>query len=396
MIGTNKFKWHCSLPWNGFSNDPDGKVRPCCLYKDHIKQDNGEPFYVQTHTVKEIFSSLYMKNLRQQFRNGEKPVGCQTCIKDEENNYTSKRLSYLDGNLGRNTDFESEPEYPIEYQMIISNACNLKCRSCTPSHSSQWQAEHKVVWGWTGYKMDHGQPSDSKSVLWEDRKSWMSKVKRLEIVGGEPFYIKKWETIWQELIDSGLSKDINMDMSSNATIYAGDTIKKLSKNFKSLGVGLSIDGTGAMYNYLRHPGNWEEVKDNIIRYHDIQDVGFSISHTIGWLNAYSLPDFHSWCKEHVPRFRIWNNIIHWPRHMSIVMIPKEVKDLIEEKWSSYDWGKYKNDISGILNFMRSENPTDTEIKQAYKEFLRYDAVRNENVLSVIPSDYYHKIQKYFE
>ena len=222
------------------------------------------------------------------------------------------------------------------------------------------------------------------------------KVKRLEIVGGEPFYIKKWETIWQELIDSGLSKDINMDMSSNATIYAGETIKKLSANFKSLGVGLSIDGTGAMYNYLRHPGNWEEVKDNIIRYHDIKDVGFSISHTIGWLNAYSLPDFHSWCKEHVPRFRIWNNIIHWPRHMSIVMIPREVKDLIEEKWSSYDWGKYKNDIEGILNFMRSENPTDTEIKQAYKEFLRYDAVRNENVLSVIPSDYYHKVQKYFE
>lgn len=394
MTGTKESKWYCSLPWNGFSNDPDGKVRPCCLYKGFITQENGEPFYVQTHSVKEIFTSRYMKNLRQDFRKGKKPQGCQTCIKDEENNYTSKRLNYLTSELGKSADYNSEPEYPVEYQMIISNACNLKCRSCTPSHSSQWQAEHKVVWGWTGYKMEHGQPSDSRSVLWEDRHSWMSKVKRLEIVGGEPFYIKKWETIWRELIDQGLSKDINMDMSSNATIYAGDLIQELSKNFKSLGIGLSIDGLGDIYNYLRHPGNWDEVKVNMLRYHDIKNVNFSISHTIGWLNAFYLPEFHTWCRENVPRFAIWNNIIHSPRHMSIVMLPKSAKDIIAEKWNNFNWDSYKNDVDGIINFMYSEQPSDIEIKETYKEFLRYDAVRNENILNLVPKEF--ELKDYFE
>lgn len=395
MSGSNESKWFCALPWNGFSNDPDGKVRPCCLYKEHILQDNGNPFYIQTHSVKEIFSSSYMKNLRNAFRAGEKPSPCKTCILDEENGYTSKRQRYFNGELGQKIDFDSEPEYPVEYQMIISNACNLKCRSCTPSHSSQWQAEHKIVWGHTGYKMDHGQPSDSRSVLWEDRHTWMSKVKRLEIVGGEPFYIKKWEIIWKELIESGLSKNIAMDMSSNATIYAGEVIKDLSKNFKSVGVGLSIDGMGEMYNYLRHPGNWDEVKENLLKYHSIPNVGFSISHTIGWLNAYNLPEFHSWCRQNLPRFRIWNNIIHWPRHMSIVMIPRDVKDMIADKWKNYDWKEYRTDIDGILNFMYSEQPSDSEIRKTYEEFIRYDKVRNENVITVIPEEIKDYVNKFF-
>lgn len=391
----NQSNWYCSLPWNGFSNDPDGRVRPCCLYKGFITQDDGTPYYVQTHGVKEIFTSKYMQNLRQEFRDGMRPVGCQTCIKDEENNYTSKRQKYLTGDLGYGIEYDKDPDYPVEYQMIISNACNLKCRSCTPSHSSQWQAEHKVVWGHTGYSMEHGQPSDSRSVLWEDRHEWMSKVQRLEIVGGEPFYIKKWEVIWRELIDQGLSKNIKMDMSTNATIYAGELIAHLAKNFKQLGVGLSIDGMGKTYNYLRHPGNWDEVSEILLKYHDIKNVGFSVSHTIGWLNAYHLPEFHTWCRDNVPRFAIWNNIIHQPRHMSIVMLPVEVKDIIKAKWLTYDWRQYKKDIDGIINFMYSEQPGNAEIRKEYYEFIRYDTVRNESILNIIPQEI-SILKDYFE
>ena len=395
MIGINQSEWFCSLPWTGFSNDPDGKVRPCCLYREHIVKEDGTPYYVQTHSVEEIFSSKYMKDLRNEFRNGKKPKACEVCIKDESNNYTSKRLSYLTSELGKNIEYAVEPTYPVEYQMILSNACNLKCRSCTPSHSNSWQVEHKVVWGHTGYDMPHGQSGDKKSVLWDERSDWLQHVKRLEIVGGEPFYISQWQTLWEELIASGQSKNIHMDMSSNATIYSGDIIKKLAENFKCIGVGLSIDGLGKTYNYLRHPGNWDEVKENLLKYHKIPNVGFSYSHTIGWLNAWELPEFHTWTRNNTPRFAIWNNIIHRPRHMSIVMLPKEAKQKIENKWRSYDWGRYKNEIDGIINFMYSEQPTDEEIAKEYKEFKRYDSVRNENILDIIPDELIHETKRYF-
>lgn len=390
-------QWLCSLPWTGFSNDPDGKVRPCCIYKGYITDESDNPYYVQTTSVKEIFASKYMKDLRQQFRDGIKPTGCETCIKDEANGVHSKRLAYAN----YKKDYAVEPGLPVEYQMILSNACNLKCRSCTPSHSSSWQAEYKVVFGNTGYNMPHSQSGHQKSVLWEQRKEWMSHLERLEIVGGEPFYIKQWQELWKELVDLDYSKNIDMDMSTNCTIYGGDVLRELIPKFKRVGVGLSIDGIGPVYDYLRHPGKWSEVQENILKYKELSEefpdnLGFSYSHTIGWINAWQLPEFHSWIKEHTPNFRIWDNIIHWPRHMSIIMLPKSAKEKIEQKWKSFDWGQYAGNIQGIINFMNSEQPSDQEIRDEYKKFAVHDDYRNEKTIDVIAEEIREDVRPFFD
>jgi len=376
--------WLCKLPWTGFSNDPDGRVRPCCIYKGYITDEAGQPYHVQTTSVKDIFASKYMRDLRENFRQGQKPNGCETCIKDESNGVQSKRMSYMGY-----YDYKKEPELPVEYQMILSNACNLKCRSCTPSHSSLWQAEHKVLFGHTGYSMPHSQSGQQDSVLWADRGEWMKYVKRLEIVGGEPFYIRQWPELWQELVDNGYSQDIDMDMSTNCTIYGGLVLEKFIPKFKRIGVGLSIDGIGPMYEYLRHPGIWSEVESNILRYKHLVDTypanfGISYTHTIGWLNAWYVPEFHSWAEQNTPNFRIWDNIIHWPRHMSLVMLPRSAKDKIIHKWKNYDWKEYASNIEGIINFMTSEQPSNDEIKLEYKKFVLHDEHRNENIFNVIP------------
>jgi len=387
--------WACSLPWTGFSNDPDGKVRPCCLHKGYIIDEQGEPYYVQTTSVKDIFSSKYMKDLREEFRQGNKPVGCETCIKDESNGVKSKRMSYTHG-----IDYSVEPNLPVEYQMILSNACNLKCRSCTPSHSNLWQAEHKIIFGNTGYKMPHNQSGHHDSVLWNTRHEWMQYAERLEIVGGEPFYIKQWPELWQELVDLGHSKKVDMDMSTNCTIYGGDILEKFIPHFKRIGVGLSIDGTDSIYEYLRHPGKWDNVKLNILKYKSLADrfpnkFGISYTHTIGWLNAWYVPEFHQWVDLNTPKFIIWDNIIHWPRHMSLVMMPRKAKDKIVDKWQSVNWGQYKDNIDGIINFMISEQPTDQEIVTEYKKFLINDSHRNENIIDIIPTELLDDVKEFF-
>jgi hypothetical protein len=387
--------WLCKLPWTGFSNDPDGRVRPCCIYKGYITDELDQDYYVQTTSVKDIFSSKYMKDLREQFRNGQKPAGCETCIKDESNGVHSKRMSYTDF-----INYRQEPELPVEYQMILSNACNLKCRSCTPSHSNLWQAEHKILFGNTGYKMPNNQSGHQDSVLWNTRTEWMQYVERLEIVGGEPFYIKQWPELWQELVDQKYSKSVDMDMSTNCTVYGGHILEKFIPHFKRIGVGLSIDGIGPMYEYLRHPGKWVEVSTNILKYKHLSEAypnnfGISYTHTIGWLNAWYVPEFHTWVKENTPEFKIWNNIIHSPRHMSLVMLPEEIKQQIKIKWGSYDWGEYKSAIDGIINFMFSEQPSMHEITTEYKKFILHDKHRNESILSVIPTELLVNLEKYF-
>ena len=51
-----------------------------------------------------------------------------------------------------------------------------------------------------------------KCPLWKDRFEWYKTVKRIEVVGGEPMYIKQWHKIFDELIELDYAKDIVLDM----------------------------------------------------------------------------------------------------------------------------------------------------------------------------------------
>ena len=180
------------------------------------------------------------------------------------------------------------------------------------------------------------------------------------------------------MIDKDLAKNISMDMSSNAVIYGGEVIEKLVQHFKSVGLGLSIDGIGKTYNYLRHPAKWEDVEKNILLYKQLEEniksknFGISVSHTISWINAWELPEFHDYFKYTAPRFKIWNNIVHRPKHMSLTHLPQTAKDKIYKKWKKYNWGTYKTDIDGIISFMYSVQPPIDEIKEVYKMFSIHD------------------------
>jgi MoaA/NifB/PqqE/SkfB family radical SAM enzyme len=371
-------KWLCSLPWTSISNDPNGTVRPCCIFKETIKDNSGKEYYLQTTDLKTIFNSDYLKNLRNEFLAGNKPTQCSTCIEDENNGYTSKRMIYL-----RNIDYSTVPEYPEEHQLIISNACNLKCRSCTPSHSSSWQAEMKIMFNDTGYTMPHGQVSDQNSVFWKTRNDWMCKIKNLEVVGGEPFYIKKWQVLWEELINLGYSKDITINLTTNTTITNFELLEKLVLNFKKVYISLSIDGTDKVYEYLRHPGNWNEVFDNLKQYYQFylkykDKTDFQICHTIGWLNVYYLPDFHRFVYDNFPEFRLWNNIIHFPNHMALSSMPIELKDVVIARLKDFKFKEaYKNDINSIITAVEQSRSQDLD--SLLKTFRLHDQARNENI-----------------
>lgn len=400
----------CKIPWAGFSNDPDGTVRPCCIYRGHIQTPSGSNFYVQNDDIKDIFHSEYMNDLRNQFLNGEMPKGCETCWIDESNGYKSKREIYNEifnsTNLKIGTDVVNE--YPIDYQIIISNACNLKCRSCGTSHSTEWQKEinnlPKIVKGKNDYvhkfTMPFGQPGNDNGKFINNIIKLGSSLKRLEIVGGEPFFIDKWETVLDAFIDNGFSSNIELAMSTNATIFNEKLLKKIVDNFMAVGIGLSVDGMGKTYEYLRKNGKWDETKLNCIKYYDFlkgcnkSGVSFNYTYTISWISAFLLPEFHDWVKEFTPNLKIWNNIVHYPPHMSVIALPNNEKERIETKWLKYDWGQYKNDIHSILNFMWSKSYSDDELKELYKNFIYFDNVRKEKTLDVVINNF-PSIKKYF-
>lgn len=389
----------CMIPWMGFSNNPTGVAQPCCLFKGNVKDSSGDDMYVQQYSVKEIFTSEYMKDLRQQFREGKQPEGCSTCWVDEDNGYKSKRILYnsdIYPVLGDNIDWREEPEQPVEYQMIISNSCNLKCRSCSPSHSTLWQQEMKKHLGEPGtynFHMPHKQAGDENGMLWKTREEWYENLRRIEVVGGEPMYIKQWHKIFDELIDSGKSKQIALDMSTNCNIMLPELLQKWINNFERVGIGLSIDGIGPTYNYMRHPGNWNKVYENIKKYYQFHldnnvnnhhDFNCQISFTLSWVNALDMTRIHDLVKTQFQGIKIWNNIVHHPEWMSLKNAPEKLKGYLYRIWSDYDWGDYRSDINSVINFMFSNKVTDDQFREYFKQNEIIDKRRQEKLFDAVP------------
>lgn len=381
----------CAIPWRGFTNEPDGKVKPCCFYKGFITDESDNDYFLQKDSIEEIFNSPFMQKLREDFRQNKKPIECNICWKDEEAGYQSKRkimlfsLEYF--------DWENEPEFPSDYQLILSNSCNLKCRSCGPSHSTTWQKENRKFDGNSGFEMPMKQAGDTEGVFWKNRHTWYANLRNLDIVGGEPMYIKQWHTIFDELIELGYSKNINLTMSTNCTIIVPGLIEKLIDNFRSTQLHLSIDGLEKIFEYLRHPAKWDLAYSNMKIYHDLIDSDSSnfrvtITNTVSWLNVLDMSKIHQMLKKDFPKFtRVWYNPVHGPVEMSLECIPEELKVYISHRLKEYDWEDQQSDIDAIANMMFSSKTDPTVFAEHLEEYDKIDRRRKENIWDVMPKEY---------
>tara|TARA_B100000085_G_scaffold96353_1_gene87408 strand:- start:5543 stop:6772 length:1230 start_codon:yes stop_codon:yes gene_type:complete len=404
----------CAIPWVGFSNDPDGSVKPCCISQETVTKPDGSNYYTQLDNIKDIFHSEYMNNLRQEFIDGKKPKNCSVCWINEDNGYTSKRETYNE--VVRNTlgpwatpeNLVQKPlfEYPIDFQVILTNACNLKCRSCGSSHSTEWYKELQTMpiedirgISTSVYELPHGQAGGRKSEFITSMEEWLPYAKRIEIVGGEPFYTKNWENAWELMIEKGVSKNISLNMSTNGTIFREKLIKRLGNNFKHVGIALSIDGIGKTFEYLRKNAKWDSVKKNLLRFnslyheYDSDNLYLGYTYTLSWVNAYELPEFHDWIQKNTPEFVFWINIIHIPEHLCLYSLPEESKIRIQKKWENHDWGEKQKDIDGIIKYMFSKSRSNEYLKKLYTNFTILDKYRKESTFDVVYNSY-PELKKY--
>jgi Radical SAM superfamily len=390
----------CSLAWAGFYNEANGIAKPCCLFQGKITKDDGSPYYLQTSTVEEIFNSNYMKDLRQRFQDSGDIPECNTCWQDEANGYRSKRELYLKSETQMVEQFgvsfdQIDNIIPSDYQLIISNACNLACKTCSPSHSSLWQGINKKVIGITDYAMPYSQVSSQGSRFWEERKTWLPSIANLEMVGGEPFYISKWEQLVDELIDIGRAKEISINFSSNLTIYNEELLLKLLNNFKIVSMSFSIDGLNGVQEYIRDPITWEQTVDNLTKYQNLLNKKYpaqvitQICHTISWYNILFIPEFINYMNENAKDIPIWLNLVHYPEHLAIPNAPQAVKDLANKRIQDLinNDTRYKQELNSLISFMNSKSPSQNSIDQTIKFIDTQDKARNVYLVDKIPELY---------
>jgi len=275
----------CVLPFIQQFVNTDNKISPCCI-SDY---SHGGPVYKDANS----FNCDYLKNIRRQMLYSQKPKPCNVCWKAEENGKVSKRIQV-------NKQFEGW-EYttngsgymytmPQYYDLRPGNVCNLKCVMCNPQNSSKWIEDNHLS------MTPYGEIVKFSDETINDILSNSAIIKRLQLAGGEPFYMPSVKRLLKGLVDSGDSKHINLQITTNLTII-NKSILQLLEHFQKIVITISVDGIGEVGEYIRFPMNWEKFENNLDTLLQQKHIYTAINCTKSQLNAEHIDTLLDWCKE---------------------------------------------------------------------------------------------------
>ena len=99
----------------------------------------------------------------------------------------------------------------------------------------------------------------------------LPEVKVLKFTGGEPSIQPEVLTVLDTAISKGYSKQIELNLTTNATKFNRRLLDKLSE-FATVKLNISVDGYGTVYDYIRYPFKWEKWLERIneIKQYDIK------------------------------------------------------------------------------------------------------------------------------
>ena len=82
----------CVLPFINLEARTDGTMSVCCIMQETAKKDDGTEFNLaHGDTFSDVQKSEWLKNLRQDFKDGKRLEACKNCWKEEEAGIQSKR-----------------------------------------------------------------------------------------------------------------------------------------------------------------------------------------------------------------------------------------------------------------------------------------------------------------
>lgn len=365
----------CFAPWTNIDISPLGNISPCCKF---ISDTYNEKFNISENTVQEYRSSNFLQLVQQDFSNGKWPVGCTRCRIEEENTIKSKRqLDFLRWQQHYNNVNLDTTDF-ITSSIAFGNTCNLTCIHCGPHSSSRWQQEYQTI-----YLKDVKNFHFYKKNFVQDFVNSAKQLIHIDISGGEPFLsgVVEQKALLQHYVDTNLAGNITLHYTTNVTTWPDQEWWQLWQHFKEIDMQLSIDGVGERYNYIRYPGDWNQIQPNIQKYLECQKLPnfqLSVSHTVSAYNIYYLDEFFSWCNN-IRLPMPWLGRVHWPAHMRPAIWDRHARKAIVDKLRISQYPAVQI-WAGLI-----KNTDDSEYLQEFKQYLQeHDQYRELNFKQVFP------------
>lgn len=255
-----------------FRNDKPA-IAPCCIYP-----------LSQAETV-DFVNNSNLVNIRQQWINGNPPAGCKSCTEMESQGFPSrKQIAANDWAL------KNPPIKPGDVPVVklirmdywVGDICNLACVMCGPSNSSLWKQELGVI------------KDEKKSIV---NRAWrnldLGHIENIHFWGGEPLLSKEHVEFLRALPNK--SKVI-LYYTTNGTVQPSPELLEVWEECNQVDVYCSLDDIGPRYEYIRHPGNWNQTVENFQWM--INNCGgntsFGINSTINVLNQFYVDEITDW------------------------------------------------------------------------------------------------------
>lgn len=366
----------CSNPWRNLEINADGSVRPCCVWKDRLKDKNGNEFNVNQHTFDEIYNSAHLENLREELLNNKKPIECNQCWQEEAANITSLRQHTTPELYDHKTGLKT-------LKVALGNICNLRCRICGPWASSVWAKNslkmHSPEEKNNSFEFDmlqKGQWPRTSKTFWKDFENAIPSLEEINFYGGEPLLVKQHFDILEKLSNSNNSKDIVLRYITNGTIFPDKKIIDSWKKFKHVEISLSIDNIFEKFEYERSRGDWQQVVKNLDSFYDLHtsnpNIRVLINTTVSVFNVLDLKKIITWFNTHYPRIDVKLSFLTVKEHFCIKYLPDNVKSYIKDKLSSHQDKNYN--IKNAIDFMNDVDDYNYDITSKWIE--SYNAIKD--------------------
>lgn len=233
-------------------------------------------------------------------------TSCSYCRLLEESGGSSDRTRQIDIPNLYPDKLDEDPNAivvdPTVVEVFFNNTCNLACLYCEPVLSSKIDAENKKfgAFNQNGVLLRHDNKNkfnDLISYFWKWFPEGFPKLKRMNILGGEPLYQNEINTLF-EMINQYPNPNCELNMVTNLMAPTErveqfvEIFQKLliERKLRRIDITCSIDCWGPQQEYVRYGLDLEQWEKNFSILLKHKWLYLSINNTVTALTIKTMPD----------------------------------------------------------------------------------------------------------
>lgn len=374
----------CSLLSMHLQIKPDGQVKPCCRF-DVSTDSRFEG--IQAKDIPHLLRSDLWQELRARLDGGDMIPGCKRCWHEESAGKLSMRQAHAGSDRNPPT---------LEFlEIAFGNYCNLKCRTCDSLTSSSWYEDDVFLSSVRDRPVST--PRINLDFHWTSED--IAAVDRVKFTGGEPMLHPHFKR-FLDLFDDDHAARTRLVVYTNCSWSPKPQLVAALSRFGKVRICLSIDGIGAVNDYIRHPARWSDTERAARDWLQLEKAGklqVWWCPTICLYNIRQLADMTEWwlaAREEADLDLVSGetifatiSILSDPAYLSISLLPDAaqrgvIQSLSFEKRSDLSEYLHRNVVRHVTAMLKA--PAETTLDDFFDFTQRLDERRGESFADAFP------------